>query len=174
MEHVIGRSAVNKPFLPRLRPASERRSVFYFLFKVSLQRFFGEIFYLTAKISTREIARKTLNDLRANGLYARSIVLSSKETMCPNKALYCEPKACPLALGYYDRLKGAVNDLMNIADIHPSIVIQAAQKYRLCPFELSLDISLFCDVIIGDYNHAFHPRIRLERFLMIRLSRTSF
>lgn len=165
MEHVIGSIRCKQTLFAEAPTGIGKTIGVLFPSLKCLSRGFSErIFYLTAKISTREIARKTLNDLRANGLYARSIVLSSKETMCPNKALYCEPKACPLALGYYDRLKGAVNDLMNIADIHPSIVIQAAQKYRLCPFELSLDISLFCDVIIGDYNHAFHPRIRLERF----------
>jgi len=123
-----------------------------------------KIFYLTAKISTRDIARKTLNDLRENGLYVRSILLSSKETMCPHKDLYCEPRVCPCALGYYDRLKGALNELFDVQDISPSVIRDTASKHCLCPFELSLDVSLFCDVIIADYNHAFHPRIRLERF----------
>lgn len=123
-----------------------------------------KIFYLTAKISTRDIARKTINDMREQGLYVRSVLLSSKESMCPNKDIYCEPKVCPCAEGYYDRFKEALIELFDIQDIEPDVIRKAASKHSLCPFELSLDISVFCDIIIGDYNHAFHPRIRLERF----------
>lgn len=32
------------------------------------------------------------------------------------------------------------------------------------PFELSLDASLWCDCIIGDYNYAFDPQVYLRRF----------
>ncbi|NLW89336.1 MAG: ATP-dependent DNA helicase [Clostridiaceae bacterium] len=126
--------------------------------------FADKIFYLTAKISTRDVCRKTLHDLRNNGLYIRSILLSSKESMCPNKDIYCEPKVCPYAIGYYDRLNAALSDLKLISDITPDEIQKTSAKYSICPFELSLDFSEYCDVIIGDYNHAFHPRIRLERY----------
>lgn len=33
------------------------------------------------------------------------------------------------------------------------------------PFELSLDISTYCDGIIGDYNYIFDPRVSLSRVL---------
>ena len=39
-----------------------------------------------------------------------------------------------------------------------------AEKYKVCPFELSLDLSLWCDLIICDYNYAFDPKARLKRF----------
>ncbi|WP_218571560.1 hypothetical protein, partial [Klebsiella michiganensis] len=39
-----------------------------------------------------------------------------------------------------------------------------AQKHQLCPFELSLDASLWCDLIIGDYNYLFDPTVYLRRF----------
>ena len=39
-----------------------------------------------------------------------------------------------------------------------------AEKHGLCPFELSLDLSETADFIIGDYNYAFDPRARLERY----------
>jgi Rad3-related DNA helicase len=49
-------------------------------------------------------------------------------------------------------------------EITPALVIKTALKFRLCPHELSLDVSLLCDAIIGDYNHAFNPRVKLERY----------
>ena len=34
----------------------------------------------------------------------------------------------------------------------------------MCPFELQLDLSLYCDVIICDYNYLFDPLVYLKRF----------
>jgi Rad3-related DNA helicase len=34
----------------------------------------------------------------------------------------------------------------------------------ICPFELQLDLSLYCDVIICDYNYLFDPMVYLKRF----------
>ena len=40
-----------------------------------------------------------------------------------------------------------------------------ARRRKVCPFELGLDLSLWCDVVIGDYNYLFDPVVHLERFL---------
>ena len=40
----------------------------------------------------------------------------------------------------------------------------ARGKHQVCPFELSLDMAVYCEVIICDYNYAFDPRVRLDRF----------
>jgi len=37
-------------------------------------------------------------------------------------------------------------------------------KHEVCPFELSLEVSLGCDMIIADYNYVFDPRVYLKRF----------
>lgn len=42
-------------------------------------------------------------------------------------------------------------------------IIKYANKYKVCPFELSLDLSNWCDGIICDYNYAFDPRVSLKR-----------
>ena len=34
----------------------------------------------------------------------------------------------------------------------------------LCPFEFTLDLSLFCDCIICDYNYLYDPVVSLKRF----------
>ena len=39
-----------------------------------------------------------------------------------------------------------------------------AQKYKVCPFELGLDMSLFSDGILCDYNYVFDPHVYLRRF----------
>ena len=39
-----------------------------------------------------------------------------------------------------------------------------AQRFTVCPFELGLDLSTWCDVVIGDYNYLFDPVVKLRRF----------
>ena len=124
------------------------------------------IFYLTAKTATRVVAQKALTDLRSNGLILRSITLQSKESICPCPEIYCEPNQCIYAADYYKRLQKALDELLVHYELTPEIVFCTADKHKLCPHELMLDVSLHCDVIIGDYNHAFHPRVRLERYFL--------
>jgi len=41
-----------------------------------------------------------------------------------------------------------------------------AEKFELCPFELSLDLSLITDLIICDYNYVFDPLVKLKRYFI--------
>lgn len=123
-----------------------------------------KIFYLTAKTSTRVVAQKALADMADRGLILRTITLQAKESMCPFPNLYCDTRQCPYAEQYYKKLPAAIAELMPGYHLTPEDVIQAAHKYKVCPHELSLDVSLLCDVIIGDYNHALNPRVKLERY----------
>ncbi len=122
------------------------------------------VFYLTAMTSTRIVAEKALDDLRASGLYLRSLTLQAKEKICLEPDLYCDTQLCPLAIHYYDNLPGALNQLLALSQVRAEDLVSAARQHAVCPFELSLDLALYCDVIIGDYNYAFDPRVQLERF----------
>ncbi len=123
---------------------------------------FEHIFYLTAKTSTRVAAENAIEDLRQNsGLFLRSITLMAKEQICP---YHKDSTDCPYSLNYYDNLPGALEDLWPIQDINAEIIKKVSEKHKVCAFELSLDVSLHCDVIICDYNHVFNPRIQLERY----------
>jgi DNA excision repair protein ERCC-2 len=122
------------------------------------------IFYLTAKTSTRFSAEKALDDMRAKGMVLKSLTLTAKEKICLCPEMYCDPNRCRFAVGYYDRLRSALGDLYQADAIRREEVVRTAEVFQVCPFELSLDISLQCDVIIADYNYVFDPRIRLERF----------
>ena len=43
-------------------------------------------------------------------------------------------------------------------------VMEYAKKHCVCPFEMSLDISYWCDGIICDYNYVFDPNVALKRY----------
>lgn len=123
------------------------------------------IFYMTAKTLTQTVAADTYKLLRQQGLYFKSVNITAKEKLCPLDEPSCNPKDCPYAKGHYDRINDAIYELLTTKDsFDRETLIEHAQKYSVCPFELCLDMSLFCDGIICDYNYAFDPTAYLRRF----------
>ena len=132
------------------------------------------IFYLTSKQSIRREAFSAMQKMNNAGVGLRTCVLSSRESMCNNAAAKlrggklsssCNPDLCPYAKGYYDRASYAIADLLSAGDAYDSKRIkEVAEKYRICPYELSLDLSELCDVIICDYNYVFSPTVYLKRY----------
>ena len=130
-----------------------------------------KLFYLTARNTTQAAAEDALQRLHdaAPGLHLRSVTLTAKEKACLCKDAEghpaCLPESCPYANGYYDRLREALASLLDgPPQFDRAALAQAAQRFQVCPFELGLDLSEWCDVVIGDYNYLFDPVVRLHRF----------
>ncbi len=121
------------------------------------------IFYLTARTVGRAIAEKALVDLRRAGLKLRAVTLTAKEKVCVREGLPCDPLTCPLALSYYDRVKPAIREALEREEITRAILEEVGQKHQVCPFELSLDVSVWADAVICDYNYVFDPQVYLRR-----------
>lgn len=123
------------------------------------------IFYLTAKTITRTVAEDALNLLRQKGLSYKSVIITAKDKICFLEETNCNPDACPYAKGHFDRINAAIYDLLIHEDSFTRETIeQYAIKYQVCPFEMGLDMSLFSDAIICDYNYLFDPYVYLKRF----------
>ncbi len=133
-----------------------------------------KIFYLTSKASTRSEAYRASGKLFSAGAKLRSIVITAKEQacMCGAKLLgdaagnnFCNSRDCEYSEGYYDRIDAALRDILSRGNGFPrKLISEVAQKYRVCPYELSLDLSEFCDIIICDYNYAFDPSVYFRRY----------
>ena len=124
-----------------------------------------KIFYLTAKTITRTVAEQTFGLLRERGLKLKSVTLTAKDKICFMEETECNPEACPYAKGHFDRINGAMYDLLlHEEDFNREVIEQYAHKHQVCPFEFCLDMSLFADSIIGDYNYLFDPHVYLKRF----------
>lgn len=126
----------------------------------------GPIFYLTARGTTRAAAENALALLRAADpdLKLRSVTLTAKDKICLQEHRECTPEACPYANGYYDRVKAALWDGLDTHALTADALQALARKHKVCPFELGLDLSLWCDVVVGDYNYLFDPVVHLMRF----------
>ncbi len=125
---------------------------------------FAKLFYLTAKTTGRAVAEKAFALLRDNGLRYKTLTLTAKEKICFMPGAACIPEECPFTVGYYDRLRGAVEDAHLFDNLDRQTVEELAKKHRICPFEFSLELSLWADAVICDYNYVFDPRVYLRRF----------
>ncbi|SHD77988.1 ATP-dependent DNA helicase [Schnuerera ultunensis] len=125
----------------------------------------SKVFYLTAKTITRQVALNSIGQMAWKGLRIKSIFITAKEKICLNEEVKCNPRDCPYAKGHYDRVNQAIMDVLEKQDMMTrEIIVEYAQLHQVCPFEFSLDLSLWSDVIICDYNYAFDPNVSLKRF----------
>lgn len=121
-----------------------------------------KVFIATAKGTQQRVAEATLSLLKKKGLPLRAVSIRAKEKACLNEVVDCRPESCAFADGYFDRIEGAITELID-GVARPEDVKSAGERLRLCPFELALDLSDHADVVVGDYNYVFHPRTQLRR-----------
>lgn len=124
-----------------------------------------KIFYLTAKTITRTVAEEAFHILKEKGLSYKTISITAKEKLCLCEETDCNPEKCPYAEGHFDRVNTAVFEILNEKDTYlREDLLEQAEKHRVCPYEMCLDISSWVDAIICDYNYVFDPNVHLRRF----------
>ena len=129
------------------------------------QGYGDKIFYLTAKTVTSVVAEDTMKLFSERGLRFSAVKITAKEKMCPLERAECDPSVCERAKGHFDRVNEAVYDIITHENtVTAEIILFYAEKHTVCPYELSLDVSLYTDVIICDYNYAFAPHVALQRY----------
>ena len=135
------------------------------------EEYCDKIFYLTPKSSTRKEAFSAMSKLYSSGTAVRTVIISAREQICPFASLggkvrkNCDAANCEYSYDYYSRLDAALSEMLDSYTGYSSALItQIAKKYKLCPYELSLDLSELCDVVICDYNYAFDPIVYFRRY----------
>lgn len=125
----------------------------------------SKIFYLTAKTITRTVVSEAFTLMREKGLKVKTVVITAKDKICFKEKATCNPELCEYAKGHYDRVNDAVMDiLMNEDKLNRETIEKYAKKHCVCPFEFSLDLTIWADAIICDYNYVFNPSVSLKRF----------
>ena len=126
-----------------------------------------KIFYFTSKTTTAIAAVEAMKKLAEN-TGVRAIHISAKERCCPIKMrdpFKCTPEKCPRANGHYKRTADAITDIVTSHKVIDLAVInEFSNKYSVCPYELSLDLSEQCDVVICDYNYLIDETAHFRRY----------
>ena len=123
------------------------------------------VFYLTARTITRTVAQDAFEILQQKGLLFKVITLTAKEKLCFMDSPECDPEKCPYARGHFDRVNDAVFELWTEENrFDRERILAQAEKWQVCPFEMGLDLALWTDGVICDYNYVFDPNVHLKRF----------
>ncbi len=138
------------------------------------------VFYCTAKTITGKAALDAASRLSQHAPHMRAILLLAKESLCSAGELEGESSLamkCPIcpdlhAIGFEktyrsfrQRQSEALLELLTGGQIYtPEKIKAVAATHEVCPHELSLDLSEYCDLIVCDYNYVFDDRMRLRRY----------
>lgn len=126
----------------------------------------SKIFYLTAKTITRTVAEHTVQMIHGEATKVKAITLTAKDKICFLEKRNCTAEHCEYANGHFDRIDEALLDALNHCDVFTrEKVSEYAKKHKVCPFEFSLDLAIYTDIVICDYNYVFDPSVSLKRFL---------
>jgi len=94
-------------------------------------------------------------------------VIQSKSLACHCQNGSCERDQdgrCPRTIGFFDRLPAARSSLLAGRDMGTTTLDAVASEHGICPFELSLQMLRWADIVICDYNYLFDPLVRLSVF----------
>ena len=99
------------------------------------------------------------------GAYVQSVTITAKEKLCICENRECTPDKCPRAKGHFDRVNDAVYELWTSGQSFTrESILEQAEKWQVCPFEMCLDLAVWVDGVICDYNYVFDPNVHLKRF----------
>ena len=56
-------------------------------------------------------------------------------------------------------------------EITRPVLEAVSREHKVCPFELSLDLSTWVDVVVCDYNYVFDPKVYLRRHFAEEIGR---
>lgn len=139
-------------------------SVLYPSFKALSRGHIAKAFYLTPRGSLQPQVAEALNRLQGDDPFLHTITLSAKGRICEH-GKRCEHSACENKHPDREREAMALKRLFSTyGHITPTDVQSVAREFSLCPFELSLTASLYCEVVVCDYNYIFDPHASLKRY----------
>ncbi|RIW33300.1 ATP-dependent DNA helicase [Bacillus salacetis] len=132
-----------------------------------------KLYYLTAKTITRTTAEEAFELLESRGLAIKTLTITAKDKACLQDEPVCQSDVCEFANGYYDRINGAILDILgNETRLTRPVIEKYSRKHRVCPFEFSIDLSYIADAVICDYNYIYDPRVSLKRLTDSQKKRT--
>lgn len=131
-----------------------------------------KVFYFTGKTTTALAALNAIDIMRNQIPDLRSIHISSKDKCCvsfkPGSRRKCEPRFCHRTKSYFDKINVAILDLLeNYRTYTKEIIDEIAQRYDVCSYELSLELSEWCELVVCDYNYLFDLNAYLRRYFEI-------
>ncbi len=141
-----------------------------------------KIFYFTAKNITGQAAMEAALRLAKHAPHFRAVMICAKEQLCPfgKKGMSrlchtCEKMGSITSdqgfsyISYRERQLAAMTDLLISDDPIYTVerIKKTAAEHNVCPYELSLDLSESCSLVVCDYNYVIDDAIRFQRYFKV-------
>lgn len=118
----------------------------------------NKVFYLTAKSSGSNAVLDAIKLFEDVGYDVTVSVISAKSKICDKRP--CSPRNCNKSVGHHERVLSAVFEIVSKYKVFcADIISEYATKYDVCPFMLEMELVVFADVVVGDYNYIFDPTV---------------
>ncbi len=126
-----------------------------------------QIIYLSAKTSGQNEALKAIEQMIDRGLQINYLVIQAKAKCCACAGdidEFNEDGKCMRTLGFFDRLPAAREALLRLRRLSSEQIKAVADRHDLCPFELTLQMLPWVDIIVCDFNYIFDPMAQMSYF----------
>ncbi len=123
-----------------------------------------QVVYLSAKVSGQQQAVAAIELMQTEVSY---LVIQAKARSCPcnfDDSEVDDEGRCRRCLGFFERLPAAREELLRLRSLDVAQIQATAAEYQLCPFELSLQMLPWIEVVICDFNYVFDPLVQLSYF----------
>ena len=124
------------------------------------------VFVLTAKNLQQNMAVEVLSLLNNLETF-HSLRLRAKARMCANDQVLCHEEYCDFARDYYLKLQRS-EIVPQLLDHYPTLlpddIFAVSRRTKVCPFEVSLELTNKVQAVVCDYNYAFDPYVSLTDF----------
>ncbi len=124
-----------------------------------------KVFYFTPKTTTAQSASDCIRMMCDNGALIRAVTITAKEKSCV-MGLLCRKSRKACKNSRLNSIADAALELYSLGEATLEIekIREVAEKYSVCPYELSLTYAELCDVVICDINYLFDPTVYIKRF----------
>jgi DNA excision repair protein ERCC-2 len=113
------------------------------------------VIFLTCKSVGRHAAEDALADFAAAGYQGSSLSLTARDKICFSPGRACHGDDCPYARNYYDKLPPALHAAIELRVLRREDIETVARRFEVCPYELTLDLLPWVDVIIADLHYVY-------------------
>jgi Rad3-related DNA helicase len=123
-----------------------------------------QVIYLSAKVSGQQQAVKAVELMQADVSY---LVIQAKARSCPcnfDADEIDDEGRCRRCLGFFERLPAAREKLFRERRLDVARIQACATEFKLCPFELTLQMLPWVEIVICDFNYVFDPLVQLGYF----------
>ena len=114
-----------------------------------------KIAFATAKTVGRRAAEDAMARFSEAGYSGSALSLTARDKVCLSPGSACHGDDCPYARAYYDKLPAAMRAAMLAPALRRQDIEDLARRFEVCPYQLTLDLLPWVDVVIADLHYVY-------------------